>query len=88
MGLSCGKEQFDVDKNSGFTTQTDGFYRTFEHLSYWSGIKNGKGNIEPEISVENRSAASTVRVNGNGKSESSSTNGEESKSNTMKTINE
>ncbi|XP_014237355.1 uncharacterized protein LOC106659350 [Trichogramma pretiosum] len=67
MGLSCGKESFNVDKSTKFTSQSQGFYRSFENLSYWDRVNpiNGKKTVQ-QLDEESDSvaSASTIPVNG------------------------
>lgn len=72
MGLMCGKESFDVDKNSQYTSHTKDYYRTFENVSYWDTSSNKK-HRETVSNIENQSVASTVQANGH-RSENSSIN--------------
>ena len=74
MGLSCGKESFDLKKNTQSATQSEGFYRNYDNLSYWDRVKaNVKKSQQHQIEEENHSvtSASTIPVNGNGTKNSS-----------------
>jgi hypothetical protein len=65
MGITYGKNKFDVDKNTKFTSQATGFYRTFKHLSYWEAMKKQR-EAECDNNNENQSVTSVIQVNGNG----------------------
>ena len=88
MGLSCGKQTFEVDKSMEYSSQGDGFYRTYDHLNYWNKAKNGNTRAESDNGTEGRSVASTVAANGHGKSKRSSVNEAEAKSSRLDDIEE
>lgn len=60
MGYTFSKNKFDVEKNTRFSSEGSGFYRTLEQTNYWNSLMGDRQQTKDKSGMHDRPVPSTL----------------------------